>query len=161
MLVPRKLEELMVYVSRHPKVSNLGMTKLWKLVFFIDREAMCSLGSSITGSEFIKYEHGPVPSRGEKHLRKLCREKAVTCEQRGHAGYKLNEVSALREPCREVFSDEEIEIADAVCSEFGGKTAKQLSDISHQYPAWHYAEMLQKLSPTLMAYGTQEDSDGL
>ncbi len=161
MLQPQKLEELMVYVSRHPKVSDLGLTKLWKLLFYIDREALRSIGRTVTGSEYIKYEHGPVPSRGERHLKKLCREQAVVCRQRDHAGYRLNEVSGLRAPHTGAFSDDELEIADAVCKEFGRKSAKQLSEISHEDPAWHYAEPLRKLSPSLMAYGSQEDPDGL
>lgn len=161
MLQPQKLEELMVYVSRHPRVSDLGLTKLWKLLFYIDREALRSLGHTVTGSEYIKYEHGPVPSRGEKHLKKLCREQAVACRQRDHAGYRLNEVSSLRAPQTGVLSDDELAVADAMCKVFGRKTAKQLSEISHEDPAWYYAEPLQKLSPTLMAYGSQEDPDGL
>ena len=161
MLHAQKLDELLVYVSRHHRVANLGLTKLWKLIFFIDREALCALGQTITGSEYIKYEHGPVPSRGEKQLKKLCREKAVICEQRELARYRLNEVKGLRAPLAGIFSEDELKIADAVCSEMGGKSARQLSDLSHKDPAWHYADTLQKLSSSLMAYGSEEDPDGL
>lgn len=161
MLQARKLEELIVYVSRHPKVRDLGMTKLWKLLFYIDREALCTRGHTITGSEYIKYEHGPVPSRGEKLLKKLCRERSVSCRQRIHAGYRLNEVNALRAPHGDALTEDELDLADTVCKRLGGKTAKQLSELSHEEPAWHYADALQKLSPTLMAYGSKEDPDGL
>ena len=161
MLQARKLEELMVFVSRHPKVADLGLTKLWKLLFYIDREALRTRGHTITGSEYIKYEHGPVPSRGEKHLKKLCREGVVACRQRDHAGYRLNEVRSLRAPHAGALTDDELVLADAVCKQLGGKTAKQLSNLSHEEPAWYYAEALQKLSPTLMAYASEEDPDGL
>ncbi len=161
MLHTQKLQELLVYVSHHSQVSDLGLTKLWKLVFFIDRACLRALGQTITGSEYIKYEHGPVPSRGEKHLRMLCRSEVLECEQRNHCGFKLNEVKALRKPQTDIFSEEELSLADSVCSEFGGHSAKQLSELSHRDPAWHYAEQLQKLSPALMAYGSEEDPDGL
>ena len=161
MLNVQKLQELLVYVSHHSQVTDLGLTKLWKLVFFIDRACLRALGHTITGSEYIKYEHGPVPSRGEKQLRLLCGNKVLECRQRTHRGYKLNEVKSLRKPQTDVFSEEELKLANSVCSEFGRQSAKQLSDLSHKDPAWHYAEQLQKLSPALMAYGSEEDPDGL
>jgi len=33
--------------------------------------------------------------------------------------------------------------------------------MSHKEPAWHYAVMREKLSPELMAYGSEEHADGL
>ena len=61
----QKLSELIVYLGQHPRVNNLGLTKLWKLIFFIDAKAVRNLGEPVTGPEFIKYEYGPVPSRAE------------------------------------------------------------------------------------------------
>ncbi len=161
MLHARKLEELLVFVSRHPAVTDVGLTKLWKLLFFIDQESLRVLGQTITGSDYIKYQHGPVPSRGEKHLKKLCREKAITCRQRLHGGYRLNEVHPQREHEATMFSEAELEMADRVCRRLGRKNASQLSELSHADPAWHYADLMQKLSPALMAYGASEDPDDL
>lgn len=60
-----------------------------------------------------------------------------------------------------MFSREDMELIEAVCREHGSKTAKVLSDLSNREPAWHDAEMREKLSPELMAYGIEEDADGL
>ena len=156
-----KLAELMVYLGAHPKVGNLGATKLWKLIFFIDAKSVRDLGAPLTGSEFIKYEHGPVPSRGEKQLRQLVRDGDVTTTPRAVGGKTLNEVKAVREADLSVFSAEEKELIDSVCAELGRKSAVALSELSHQEPSWHYAEMMGKLSPELIAYGVKEDADGL
>ena len=45
----KKLEELLVFIARHPGVQDLGMTKLWKLVYFIDTQALRDLGEPVTG----------------------------------------------------------------------------------------------------------------
>lgn len=90
----RKFEELIVHLGSHPGVSNLGQTKLWKLIYFVDAKALRELGSPVTGSEFIKYEYGPVPSRGEKHLRQMNRRKEVSTAPRDVAGMTLNEVKS-------------------------------------------------------------------
>ena len=157
----RKLEELIVHLGSHPSVSNLGQTKLWKLIYFVDARALRELGSPVTGSEFIKYEYGPVPSRGEKHLRQMNRRGDVTTTQRDVAGMTLNEVKSERTPDLNVFSTAELELIDAVCLDLGQMSATVLSDLSHKEPAWHYAVMREKLSPELMAYGCEEDADGL
>ncbi len=157
----KKLEELLVFIARHPDVQDLGMTKLWKLVYFIDTQALRDLGESVTGSEFIKYEHGPVPSRGDKHIRKLSKDGSVTCEQRQVGNFRLNSIQSLRPADMAVFSPEEARIMDEVCRSHGRKKAATLSDLSHKEPAWHHAAKLQKLSPALMAYGVSEDKEGL
>jgi len=156
-----KLSELIVYLGAHPGVSNLGLTKLWKLIFFIDARAVRELGAPLTDSEFIKYEHGPVPSRGEKHLRHLLKKGDVTTSPRIVADKTLNEVKSARPADLSVFSADETALIDAVCAELGRKSAVALSELSHREPSWHYADMLGKLSPELIAYGAKEDADGL
>jgi uncharacterized phage-associated protein len=161
MVSDRKLSELIVYLGQHPGVSNLGLTKLWKLIFFIDARALRDLGEPITGSEFIKYEHGPVPSRGDKFLKKLVKSGEVDAAQRSIGGKTLNEIKATRKADCAVFTFEELGLIDAVCGELGRKSAVALSELSHKEPSWHYATMREKLSPELIAYGHKEDPDGL
>lgn len=161
MVSDRKLSELIVYLGQHPGVSNLGLTKLWKLIFFIDAKAVRDLGSATTGSEFIKYEHGPVPSRGDKFLKKLVKSGEVASAQRSIGGRVLNEMKSVRGADLSVFTAEERELIDAVCTELGRKTAAALSELSHKEPSWHYAVLMDKLSPELIAYGHREDAEGL
>lgn len=161
MVGDHKLSELIVYLGQHPEVQNLGLTKLWKLIFFVDAKAVRDLGEPVTGSEFIKYQHGPVPSRGDKFLRKLVKCGDVKTSQRTVGAKTLNEVVAVRPADMSVFSADERALIDEVCSDLGRKTAVALSDLSHKEPSWHYAEMMGKLSPELIAYGCEEDSDWL
>lgn len=157
----KKLQELIVHLGAHPGVVNLGLTKLWKLIYFVDSRALREFGEAVTASEFIKYEHGPVPSRGEKNLKQLVKKEEVTTTPRKVGTKTLNEVKSLRKADLSVFSREELELIDSVCVELGDKTATVLSDLSHREPAWHYAGIMEKLSPELIAYGAEEDPDGL
>jgi uncharacterized phage-associated protein len=161
MVSDRKLSEIIVHLGQHPNVSDLGLTKLWKLIFFIDAKALRDFGESVTGSEFIKYEHGPVPSRGDRFLKKLVKVGEVTAVQRSVGGKILNEIKAARSADLTAFSFEERQLIDSVCVELGRKSAAVLSDLSHKEPSWHYAGRMDKLSPQLIAYGHKEDSDGL
>ncbi len=152
-----KLKNLILQIGVNPHVQDLGETKLWKLIYFIDAVALRELGRTLTGSEFIKYEHGPVPSRGEKCLKQLCRDGAVEVSQEQFPGYRMNRVVVETEPKSDGFSEVELKLIGRVCREYGNKTAKFLSELSHREPAWHYATHLEKLSPELILYGCEED----
>jgi uncharacterized phage-associated protein len=161
MVHTEQLRNLMLAIASHSSVKNLGLTKLWKLIYFIDVSALRDRGSTITGSEFVKYPFGPVPSRGEKVLKTLRREKLLETEQRASGAFNQTFVTARHKPDTRAFSDDERAIIDRVCRRLGGKTATELSSLSHAEPAWALATDLEKLDPELMSYGSSEDPEGL
>jgi uncharacterized phage-associated protein len=156
-----KLTNLILYIASHSRVKSLGVTKLWKLIYFIDAESIRNFGKSITGSEFIKYEHGPVPSRGEKILKQLRKNGQLITENKRHHEHNMTNVSALAKYETRVFSKDELEIMMSICSRYGTYTAQELSELSHLEPSWRLAKYLDKLDPHLIAYGSKEDSVGL
>jgi uncharacterized phage-associated protein len=160
-LHPAKLKNLILHLGSNPHVQNLGATKLWKLIYFIDSTALRELGASVTGSEFIRYDHGPVPSRGEKSLKQLENAGSVNVVQEDHGSYRMNRVVAAQEADASLFSPAEQKIIDRICRSLGAQTATALSELSHREPAWIYAGRLDKLSPELMLYGATEDPEGL
>lgn len=156
-----KFNNLVLHISNSPYVQFLGTTKLWKLIYFIDTTALRELGSTITNSEYIKYEHGPVPSRGEKLLKQMQQRNKISVEQECYGSYRINKIISQVAPESNIFSEYEINLIDRTCRDYGSKTASYLSEVSHSEPAWHYAKMLEKLSPELMLYGAAEDTEGL
>lgn len=156
-----KLKDAIVFVAAHPKVRDLGLTKLYKLLYFADAAHLRERGESITGSEYIKYQHGPVPSRGEKLLRNLRREARVEVEKVPYGGVEMMSVRVTASPVWPSLTAGEIETLDAICSDLGADKAATLSHKSHAEPAWVAAAMLEKLSEELMMYGAAEDPDGL
>jgi len=156
-----KLKDAIVYVSSHSGVRDLGLTKLFKLLYFADSAHLREYGESITGSDYIKYEHGPVPSRGEKCVRQLRKDERLRVEKVPYAGVEMMSISAVGAPSWSALADEEVATLDVICSQLGRETAAMLSKKSHTEPAWVAAQMLQKLSDELMLYGAVEDPDGL
>jgi len=157
---PDRLEALVLHIANHPSVKDLGTTKLYKLIYFIETKAMRDLGRSLTGSEFVKYEHGPVPSRGEKAIKHLRKDGRVEVSKRPHAGYTLNEILPLKE-APHAFDADESALIESVLVDLGESTAAYLSEVSHREPAWAIAELRAKLDPVLMLYGAKEDPEGL
>jgi len=60
-----------------------------------------------------------------------------------------------------MFSDTEKESISEVVKLRGSKSAGELSKSSHKEPAWIEAKDLGELDPSLMAYGPEEDPEGL
>jgi uncharacterized phage-associated protein len=159
---PEKLREAILFFANHPAVRGLGLTKLYKLLYYADVRRLRETGDvSVTGSEYIRYEHGPVPSRGDRELKKLRKQGAASTATEDNHGYQMTAVHARRAADTSVFSPAELACLDAVASELGGSTARELSERSHVEPAWAYARSLDKLDVTLMLYGAAEDPDGL
>lgn len=156
-----KLENLILYLGQHRGVTDFGETKLNKLAYFIDALHMREYGESITGSEFIKYQQGPVPSRGAKILKALKRQNKIDTQNRKLGSFILAEILPKAEPDLTVFSSEEMKTIEMVVKTYGKKSAKSLSELSHKEPSWRYAELRSKLNPELMHYGAQEDPIGL
>ena len=156
-----KFKDLVLHISNSPYVPNLAKTKLWKLIYFIDVTSLRETGQSVTGSEYIKYEHGPVPSRGEKLLKQVQSEGKISVEQEIYTSYRINKIVAQAPSESKIFSEHEINLIDRICQNYGSKTASYLSNASHDEPAWHYAKLQNKLSPELMFYGASEDTEGL
>lgn len=158
----KKLEAVILFLASHPKVKTLGKTKLYKLIYFADVSHLRDYGSTITGSEYIKYQYGPVPSRGEKILKTLKRQNQISMQRRVLSGDReVEEIAAIDNPFLKCLSQTEIKTLNTIAAELGFKTAGILSDLSHQEPAWCYAKDKDKLDPDLMMYGHEENSDGL
>ncbi len=156
-----KLNNLILYIASHPEVRSLGDTKLYKLIYFSDTSNLREHGKSITGSEYIKYKHGPVPSRAEKSVKHLKRSGYIQTKLVKHGQYMRNDIKALKDPDTSMFTPEELQQMDEMCKTLGKKTAATLSRISHDEPSWACAEMLDKMSQDLMMYGAEESLDGL
>ena len=156
-----KLKEAILYIASHPRVRDLGLTKLYKLIYFAEVAHLREYGVSITESEYIKYPHGPVPSRAERCLKELKRQEKVTTENDPYHDYELCSIRAAEAPEFSALSEPELKTLDAVCARLGSESATSLSDRSHDEPAWICAGMQDKLSKDLMFYGSAEDPEGL
>ena len=157
----KKFDELVLIIANHPNVTDLGLTKLYKLLYFAEVECLRTKGDMITGAEYLKYELGPVPSRGEKQLKALKRAEHLLTVKEPYGTYFIERVIPQRAADCDVFDAQELQAIERVCQRYGNKTATYLSELSHQEPAWHYAALRGKLSPELMVYGQAEDPDEL
>lgn len=137
----KRLGELMLYIAKKSQFDqNFGGTKLNKILFYVDFCSYGRSGKSITGAEYIKQEFGPTPKRLIPVRKRLETRKEAAVQRVDFLGKEQQRLVALRDPDLSIFSGEEIALVDQVIEYLRGKTAKEVSELSHNR-AWRVARM--------------------
>ncbi len=138
----KKLKELILYIAKRCESDKtFGSTKLNKILFYADFFAYGRTGKAITGQDYQKLEKGPAPKRLVPVRAELEKEVACATQTRDHYGFPQHRIIALREPDLSIFSGIEIAIVNQVIEEFKNRSAKYVSDLSHEFIGWQAAEL--------------------
>ncbi len=138
----RRLAELILFVAnRCTDDKKFGATKLNKILFFSDFVSMRRQGKAITGTPFMREKKGPVPRRLVPVRESLIDQKrAVIKKVKLFSGNEQHRLIALDEPDLSIFTSADIDIVTAIIDALWNKTAEQVSDLSHELPAWELAD---------------------
>jgi hypothetical protein len=137
----KRLGELMLYIAKKSQFDqNFGGTKLNKILFYADFVSYGRSGKPITGAEYIKQEFGPTPKRLLPVRKQLESKKEAAVQRIDFLGKEQQRLVALRDPDLSLFSGEEIALVDQVIEYLKGKSAKEMSELSHNR-AWRVAKM--------------------
>jgi antitoxin SocA-like protein len=127
--------------------SRLGYTKLNKILWFAETNHYLKTGVPLTGANYVKRQHGPVPACIEFMVEELVQERKLFVREVPFYGLSKAEFIPLEEISNidEFFTASEIEdvtrIIDSVCNEH---TAKSISKKSHT-ENWRVAKIGEKL----------------
>jgi hypothetical protein len=137
-----KLRELTHYVCwKCDDPSNLGATKLNKVLWLSDIMSYRLHGEPITGATYVKRQFGPVPKMMLTVRRDLVSSGAVYERIDAIGGLEGVHFIALSKPKTEMFSPREMEIVDAVIDDIcNNHTAASISAFSHDV-VWHAARI--------------------
>ena len=137
----KRLGELMLYVAKRCQFDpNFGGTKLNKILFYSDFCSFGRRGKPITGAEYVKQEFGPIPKRLVPVRQQLEQRKEAAVQKVDFLGREQQRLVALREPDLSLFTGEEIALVDEVIEYLKGKTAKEVSELSHNR-IWRVARL--------------------
>lgn len=157
-----KLAELVLYVARRSEGDTFfGATKLNKVLFFADFLHFRKTGRPITGAEYVKQEHGPVPSAINAIKQRLLQNGSAAEREEPTGIYTQRRLLALRDANLDLFAPEEIAFVDELLRQLDGVTASAVSDWSHQLAGWRLAKMYETIPyfTAFMIHGGNEESD--
>jgi hypothetical protein len=157
-----KLAELMLYIAKcSEEDSNFGSTRLYKALYYSDFLFYKKTGKSITNASYMRLQHGPAPKRGLPTIEELVSNKdAVMVEKESPFEAPQKRLVALRKADLSVFTAEEISFVDEVLSKLEGRTAKNVSDMTHDI-VWQSAENKEEIpyETAFIARGPLSDSE--
>lgn len=133
----RKLKELILYVSQQcASKRNFGSVILYKILYFSDHLAYGKLGQPITGAEYMKEKHGPIPRTSLPARQELESEGRLRVDDVRHGRGTLKKPVALTSPEMSIFSDAEIALVDAIIERFWHSSTRKVRTAAHDVKAW-------------------------
>lgn len=142
----KMLKEMILYVSAISETDpNFGKTKLNKLLFFCDFGAFQQLGASITGVQFVKKQHGPVPEDIDQLLHDMEKNGEIVIRRHSYFGKDQWKVIHLRSADLGVFQPQQISLIHRVVDEHKDRTASAVSELSHDFIGWKVAAMGERI----------------
>lgn len=156
MLINHEREKLIQAVKFFAQnTRNLGKTKLYKLLYFLDFTHFRDTGRPVTGMEYFAWPMGPVPVDLHQELQAPspdwdhnCRFKLVPVR-----GKEMLTVSALSDFDGTHFSKRELRILTELAREFHDTTAGQMVERTHlENLPWHQVYEIEKRKQKLIPY---------
>jgi hypothetical protein len=159
-----KTKELIIYIAvRLAKKPNYGATLLNKVLYFVDNIAYMKTGKPISEFKYIKQTFGPTPEPFWFLSIKdsLIDSGAIEVVESESFGRVQKRLVPKREAQVDLFSVDEIVIIDEVIADVGNLNASEISDLSHQFPAWKVAADKEELPlfTFLLSSSTPNQSD--
>lgn len=139
-----KLENIILYFSK----DGILKTKLLKEMFYADFINYKNTASSITGLEYVKLPHGPVPDGFENLLGYLVDQTIIDykIEYSNNFDLEYHKIIGLKEFNESLFSNYELSSLKEVKNYFQNFKSKEIEEKSHQEEAYKKTEYCHKIS---------------
>ncbi|MEJ1959793.1 MAG: Panacea domain-containing protein [Nitrosomonadales bacterium] len=116
--------------------STMSLLKLMKLMYLSERKSLEEYGEPMIGDKLCSMEHGPVLSHTLNHINGVRQSSddgwdSWVSERTNHELSLVRKLGNIREDLS-LLSDADIEILEKLWAEFGGFTAYELRDYTHE-----------------------------
>lgn len=155
----KKFKEVLLYVlEKVGSKSNVGMTVLYKLLYFIDFDYYEKFEEQLVGATYIKNHFGPTPVEFKKIVELMELKGELETVKSKYFLHEQTKYLPRREPDISVLNAKEIKHIDEVLSRLSDKSATELSEYSHKDVPWITAEDGRPLSYESVFYRTKDTS---
>jgi len=136
----KRVRELILYISRKcDEDPTFGATKLNKILFYSDFWSYFRFGEPIAGLEYQRLPNGPAPKQLLPVREEMERAGDVAVQKATFFNKQQHRCVPLRDPDLQEFKGRDIALIDELIDELWGKTASEVSQLSHQR-AWRIAK---------------------
>jgi transcriptional regulator with XRE-family HTH domain len=136
-----KFKQVLLYVlSKTAGKPHIGMTVLYKLLYFIDFDYYEKYEEQMMGLTYIKNHYGPTPREFVKVVEQMKKDGDLEEVESAYFKYEQKKFLPRTEPDLTKLNAQELEMVDDVLGRYGDKTAAQLTSLSHEDTPWAVAE---------------------
>lgn len=136
-----KFKEVLLYVlEKVGGKSNIGETVLYKLLYFIDFDFYEKFEEQLTGARYMKNHHGPTPIEFAKIIESMIKNNELEKIKSSYFEYGQKKYLPHRSPDLSKLTAREIVHIDEVLARLSDKSAKELSEYSHDDIPWKIHE---------------------
>jgi len=136
-----KFKQVLLYVlSKTAGKPNIGMTALYKLLYFIDFDYYEKYEEQLMGLSYIKNHYGPTPREFVKVVEQMKKGEDIEEVKSSYFTYEQKKFLPRREPNLQILNAQEVSMIDSVLARYGDMTATQLTSLSHEDTPWMAAE---------------------
>jgi transcriptional regulator with XRE-family HTH domain len=135
-----KFKQVLLYVlGKTIGRPNIGMTALYKLLYFIDFDYYEKYEEQLMGLTYIKNHYGPTPREFVKVVDQMKNDGDLEEVESAYFKYEQRKFLPHKEPNLAKLTAQELEMIDNVLARYGDMTATQLTSISHEDTPWTVA----------------------
>lgn len=155
----KKFKEVLLYVlEKVGSKPNVGMTVLYKLLYFIDFDYYEKFEEQLVGATYIRNHFGPTPVEFKKIVESMEEKGELETVKSKYFQHDQTKYLPRRESDISVLNAKEIKHIDEVLSRLSDKSATELSEYSHKDVPWITAEEGCPLSYESVFYRTKDTS---
>lgn len=155
----KKFKEVLLYILEKVGAKpNIGETAIYKLLYFIDFDFYEKFEEQLIGATYIKNRYGPTPVEFKKIVQHMKENREIEQMKSNYFQYDQKKYLPLRQPDLSVLSAKETAHIDDVLARLSGKSAKELSDYSHDDVPWKIHKQGEKISYESVFYRDYEHS---
>ena len=154
-----KFKQVFLYIlAKVGARPNVGQTVLYKLLYFIDFDYYELYEKQLMGLSYIKNTFGPTPVDFAKLSRQMAKDGLIEEVKTEFYKHEMTKYLPLKEPDLTLLSAQELEFIDSELEKHSGKTASELSALSHKDIPWIGANDKQVLDYEAVFYRGPETS---
>ncbi len=155
----RKFKEVLLYLLEKVGAKpNIGETAIYKLLYFIDFDYYEKFEEQLIGATYIKNHFGPTPVEFKKIVEEMKKKKEIEQVASKYFQYEQKKYLPLRTPDLSILNAREIGHVNNVLARLSDKSAKELSDYSHNDIPWKVHRQGEKISYESVFYRDHEHS---
>lgn len=140
-----KYRNAILFFLKYCNNQYLGLTKLNKLIYYLDFVSFRDTGRSVTGDIYVHKDYGPVPDAVDTILRELREDGSIDIEEMPYAAGFKAKLLLKKEPDLKAFSTEERTLLETICKELALWPTEKIVNQTHLEAPWFFSKPFQQV----------------